>query len=78
MPTPDNTGKQHIIKRSLGERSSAIHVGEEPDAVTHASAPNLVMSTTFDTGRKPIDSSRLAIRGWEGPILTPLMGIKLK
>ncbi len=47
MPTPDNTGKQHIIKRSLGERSSAIHVGEEPDAVTHASAPNLVMSTTF-------------------------------
>ncbi|MDR1402684.1 MAG: PLP-dependent aspartate aminotransferase family protein [Tannerellaceae bacterium] len=37
-----------------GEQTKAIHAGEAPDAVTGASAPNLVMSTTFvadtDTG----------------------------
>lgn len=32
-----------------GFRTIAIHAGEEPDPVTHASAPNLVMSTTFVT-----------------------------
>jgi methionine-gamma-lyase len=30
-----------------GERTKAIHAGESPDPVTKASAPNLVMSTTF-------------------------------
>jgi len=37
-----------------GEQTKAIHAGETPDPVTKASAPNLVMSTTFlvdaDTG----------------------------
>jgi cystathionine beta-lyase/cystathionine gamma-synthase len=37
-----------------GEQTKAIHAGEEPDPVTNASAPNLVMSTSFvveaDTG----------------------------
>ncbi|MDR1897474.1 MAG: PLP-dependent aspartate aminotransferase family protein [Prevotellaceae bacterium] len=38
----------------LGDQTKAIHAGEFPDAVTCASSPNLVMSTTFvvdaDTG----------------------------
>ncbi|GHU64891.1 cystathionine gamma-synthase [Bacteroidia bacterium] len=37
-----------------GEQTKAIHAGERPDAVTHASSPNLVMSSTYvvdsDTG----------------------------
>ncbi|KAA6339486.1 L-methionine gamma-lyase [termite gut metagenome] len=33
----------------LGEQTKAIHAGENPDPVTKASAPNLVMSTTFVT-----------------------------
>ncbi|MDR0844330.1 MAG: aminotransferase class I/II-fold pyridoxal phosphate-dependent enzyme, partial [Tannerella sp.] len=32
-----------------GEQTKAVHAGEYPDPVTHASAPNLVMSTTFAT-----------------------------
>jgi methionine-gamma-lyase len=34
---------------SFGEQTKAIHAGEYPDPVTQASAPNLVMSTTFTT-----------------------------
>ena len=34
-------------KPLLGFRTRAIHAGEEPDPATHASAPNIVMSTTF-------------------------------
>jgi methionine-gamma-lyase len=34
----------------LGEQTRAIHGGEFPDPVTGASAPNLVMSTTFVAG----------------------------
>jgi len=38
----------------VGAQTLAIHAGEAPDPVTHASSPNLVMSTTFtvdaDTG----------------------------
>jgi methionine-gamma-lyase len=38
----------------LGEQTKAVHAGEYPDPVTKASAPNLVMSTTYvveaDTG----------------------------
>ncbi|MDR1456230.1 MAG: PLP-dependent aspartate aminotransferase family protein [Tannerella sp.] len=30
-----------------GEQTIAVHAGESPDPFTHASAPNLVMSTTF-------------------------------
>jgi len=33
--------------RPVGIRTLAVHAGEKPDPVTHASAPNLVMSTTF-------------------------------
>ncbi|MDR1121371.1 MAG: PLP-dependent aspartate aminotransferase family protein [Dysgonamonadaceae bacterium] len=32
---------------SLGDRTKAIHAGEKPDSATRASAPNIVMSTTF-------------------------------
>ncbi|MDR1865018.1 MAG: PLP-dependent aspartate aminotransferase family protein [Bacteroidales bacterium] len=34
---------------AFGEQTKAIHAGEHPDAMTRASAPNLVMSTTFVT-----------------------------
>ena len=34
-------------KPRLGLRTRAIHAGEDPDPATHASAPNIVMSTTF-------------------------------
>ncbi len=33
--------------KHYGVRTRAIHAGERPDPATHASAPNLVMSTTF-------------------------------
>jgi methionine-gamma-lyase len=33
----------------LGEQTKAVHAGEDPDPITKASAPNLVMSTTFIT-----------------------------
>ncbi|MDR2286844.1 MAG: PLP-dependent aspartate aminotransferase family protein [Prevotellaceae bacterium] len=40
--------------QNLGERTKAVHAGEFPDPATNASAPNIVMSTTFvvdaDTG----------------------------
>ncbi|MDR0815706.1 MAG: PLP-dependent aspartate aminotransferase family protein [Bacteroidales bacterium] len=31
----------------IGDQTKAVHAGEYPDPVTHASAPNLVMSTTY-------------------------------
>jgi len=34
----------------LGLQTIAIHAGEQPDPTTGASAPNLVMSTTFVAG----------------------------
>ncbi|MDR1338741.1 MAG: PLP-dependent aspartate aminotransferase family protein, partial [Prevotellaceae bacterium] len=44
--------KRSILYR--GEQTKAIHAGEFPDPITGASAPNIVMSTTFvvetDTG----------------------------
>ncbi|MDR2138443.1 MAG: PLP-dependent aspartate aminotransferase family protein [Tannerella sp.] len=36
-----------ILLPMAGEQTKAIHAGESPDPFTHASAPNLVMSTTF-------------------------------
>jgi len=33
--------------RPVGVRTTAVHAGESPDPATRASAPNLVMSTTF-------------------------------
>lgn len=38
------------ISFPVGVSTQAIHAGEAPDPVTGASAPNLVMSTTFVTG----------------------------
>ncbi len=35
---------------NLGIQTLAIHAGEEPDPVTKAASPNLVMSTTYVTG----------------------------
>lgn len=35
------------IKFPIGTSTKAIHAGEEPDATSKASAPNIVMSTTF-------------------------------
>jgi hypothetical protein len=37
----------HEFNQSCGIRTLAVHAGEEPDAATGASAPNIVMSTTF-------------------------------
>ncbi len=37
----------HKISRSAGLRTRSVHGGEGPDPVTRASAPNIVMSTTF-------------------------------
>ena len=39
MPKPSNTQR--------GPRTTAIHAGESPDPVTGASAPNIVMSSTY-------------------------------
>jgi len=36
-----------LPKRRKGVRTIAVHAGEKPDGVTGASAPNIVMSTTF-------------------------------
>ena len=36
-----------VLDRPVGFRTQAVHAGEAPDPVTGASAPNLVMSTTF-------------------------------
>jgi methionine-gamma-lyase len=35
------------LLRRLGVQTTAVHAGEAPDPYTHASAPNVVMSTTF-------------------------------
>src|SRR5512136_569993 len=37
----------HKAEHSIGIRTLAVHAGEEPDPITGASAPNIVMSTTF-------------------------------
>jgi len=43
-----------MLPPTAGDRTKAIHAGEAPDTATRASAPNIVMSTTFtveaDTG----------------------------
>ncbi|MDR1937809.1 MAG: PLP-dependent aspartate aminotransferase family protein [Tannerellaceae bacterium] len=41
----------HIIDfQQAGEQTKAVHAGEYPDPATNASAPNIVMSTTYVTG----------------------------
>jgi len=42
-----NTNPEPDGERAHGLRTIAIHAGEGPDPLTHASSPNLVMSTTF-------------------------------
>jgi methionine-gamma-lyase len=37
------------LPRDAGPQTLAVHAGEEPDEVTGASSPNIVMSTTFKT-----------------------------
>lgn len=39
-----------FLLHHLGEQTKSIHAGESPDPTTHASSPNLVMSTTFTVG----------------------------
>lgn len=71
MSTPE---KQH------GMRTRAIHAGEGPDPVTRASAPNLVMSTTFvidDADAKfsalsLTDDSPNAYTRWSNPTVAQL------
>ncbi|MDR1937447.1 MAG: PLP-dependent aspartate aminotransferase family protein [Tannerellaceae bacterium] len=36
--------------QKVGEQTKAVHAGESPDPATQASAPNIVMSTTYVTG----------------------------
>ncbi|MDR1763433.1 MAG: PLP-dependent aspartate aminotransferase family protein [Dysgonamonadaceae bacterium] len=46
--------EKNILPEGIGEQTKAVHAGESPDPVTRASAPNIVMSTTYavdaDTG----------------------------
>jgi methionine-gamma-lyase len=42
--------KQSLDFSTLGDQTKAVHAGEFPDPLTGASAPNLVMSTTFVVG----------------------------
>ncbi len=59
---------------AAGPRTLAIHAGEHPDAVTGASSPNIVMSTTFVT-EKPegfsayelTDESPFVYTRWANP-----------
>jgi methionine-gamma-lyase len=63
-----------------GVRTRAIHAGEGPDAVTRASAPNLVMSTTFVidnaetkfSARCLNDESPYAYTRWGNPTIMQL------
>ncbi len=50
MRIPSQTHPDPEGERAPGMRTVAIHAGEGPDPITHASAPNLVMSTTFTVG----------------------------
>jgi cystathionine beta-lyase/cystathionine gamma-synthase len=47
--------------RRLGLRTRAVHAGEEPDPATRASAPNIVMSTTFVVDRPDVKFSANAL-----------------
>jgi methionine-gamma-lyase len=42
-----NTMTQIINFQQTGEQTKAVHAGEYPDPITKASAPNIVMSTTY-------------------------------
>ncbi len=47
MDAGSEFGSHSSDGRAYGMRTVAVHAGEGPDPVTHASSPNLVMSTTF-------------------------------
>jgi methionine-gamma-lyase len=62
-----------------GEQTEAIHAGETPDRVTRASAPNIVMSTTFavdaDTGfsvENMEENDRWVYTRWGNPTVRQL------
>ena len=55
-------------KPGLGFRTRAIHSGEAPDPATHASAPNIVMSTTFVVDDTDVKFSANALDG-EAPYI---------
>lgn len=42
----------HKLDQTCGIRTLAVHAGEEPDAATGASAPNIVMSTLYRLARR--------------------------
>ena len=48
-------------RKQRGIRTRAIHAGERPDPVTGASAPNLVMSTSFVTENPEASFSALEL-----------------
>lgn len=56
--------------KQYGVRTQAIHAGEGPDAVTGASAPNLVMSTTFVLEEMASSFSALCEAGDAGYVYT--------
>ena len=56
--------------KRYGVRTRAIHAGEGPDPVTGASAPNLVMSTTFALDEAASSFSALCETGGAGYVYT--------
>jgi len=70
---------QKDTKINGGPRTIAIHAGERPDAETGASAPNLVMSTTFVTeqaagfsAHNQDDASGFLYGRWANPTVAQL------
>jgi len=64
---------------AAGLRTLAIHAGEDPDPITHASSPNLVMSTTFTVDADAAfsaeamgDESRWVYTRWGNPTVHQL------
>ena len=65
--------------RPLGVQTTAVHAGEAPDCGTHASAPNLVMSTTFVidpdvafSANEITESTPFAYTRWANPTVAQL------
>jgi len=71
----DRTDKRYF----QGVQTAAVHAGEGPDPVTHASAPNIVMSTTFVidpdvafSANELTDVSPFAYTRWGNPTVAQL------
>ncbi len=65
--------------RPVGVQTAAVHAGEAPDPTTHASAPNLVMSTTFVidpdvafSANEITEQTPFAYSRWANPTVTQL------